>query len=335
MKLASIETVVSVKPHPNADKLDLATIQGWQVIVKRGEYNAGDRVVFIATDTILPNVEWSAFLADKKNPEKPIRLNTIKLRGEYSSGLVLPLSVLPENMREWQVGVDVGSALGVKKYEKELPKALGGTAKCGFPMHLACKTDEDNGLSWVELATEVLKLDFIVTQKLDGSSMTVVVNNGVIEHVCSRNLSLMEHEGNAFWHAAMKLNLEGFTGIIQGELMGPGIQGNQLALLEPEIYIFQIKQGGRYLHYDEMCNAAKILGAKVVREYFRVQHREDSLPFKLDSLQEFADGTYIVQESTQNTVPCEGIVIRALDYRPCGRGRPLGFKLINRNYKDQ
>ena len=53
MKLASIEIIKSIKHHPGADLLDIATVLGWQTIVKRGEYKEGDRVVFVVIDTCL------------------------------------------------------------------------------------------------------------------------------------------------------------------------------------------------------------------------------------------------------------------------------------------
>ena len=117
MKTASIETLASIRPHPNADRLEIATVLGWQCVVKKGEFTAGQAVVFVAPDTILPRAAWSEFLA---KDGKPIRLKTIRLRGEYSQGLVLPLSVLPSASQTWNEGADVGAELGVKKYEKEI-----------------------------------------------------------------------------------------------------------------------------------------------------------------------------------------------------------------------
>ena len=117
MKLASIEIIADIAPHPNADALDVAKILGWQTIVKKGQFKVGDKVVFIVIDTILPDAPWSEFL---KKGDSKIRLKTIKLRGQYSQGLTLPISVLEEHAQSWQVGADVGGLLGIKKYEKEI-----------------------------------------------------------------------------------------------------------------------------------------------------------------------------------------------------------------------
>jgi len=251
MKLATIETIKSLKKHPNADKLEIAQILGWQSVVQSGIHKEGDKVVFIVIDSIVPRCQWSEFLVDQKNPDKPIRLKMIKLRGEHSAGIVIPLSQLPASFELYDTGTDVTELLGVQKYIKELPASLGGENVGNFPTHIASKTDEDNGLSDPKLVEEVIKQHLTITQKLDGSSCTVVVEDGVITQVCSRNLSKKETDKSAFWNAAKKLSiLPGFTGVIQGELCGPGIQQNTLRLSEPELFVFQVKkQDGNYMNY--------------------------------------------------------------------------------------
>jgi RNA ligase (TIGR02306 family) len=318
MKLASIERIRELKPHPNADRLELATVLGWQCVVKKGDFTAGDPVVFVPIDTILPDAPWSAFL---KKGDSAIRLRTVKLRGEYSQGLVLPLSVLPENVQGWHEGADVGGALGVRKYEKEIPAVLSGVAAGSFPSYLAPKTDEDNGLSNPGLVAKVLGGSVDVTLKLDGSSGTVIVDNGVITHVCSRNLAIVEDEKNAFWRAAKKARFDGFTGVVQGELMGPGIQGNQLELLEPTLYVFQIQENGEWLDVESLHRRAAEFGLRAVPIQF-VYSR-----FTLEQIQGIADALTL-----PNGKPAEGVVVRPSGTPASGVGRPLGFKIINRNY---
>ena len=319
MKLASIEEIKEIRPHPNADKLDLAYVLGWQAVVRKGEFSAGERCVFIVIDTILPDAPWSEFL---KKGDKPIRLRTVKLRGEFSQGLVLPMSVLPENVQRWGVGSDVGSELGVKRYEKEILAQLSGEVKCSFPEYLAPKTDEDNGLSNPELVEGIIGKDCVITQKLDGSSMTVIVQEGEIQHVCSRRMSLKKSDTNSFWIAAKKIDLP-LTGfyIIQGELMGPGIQGNQLELKSPEMFVFQIWMGGKWLEYSFMRFVARKLCLQSVP--FVDQKVIDSS----EEVQEIADRQFLPSGES-----AEGVVVRPSDMRSSGIGRPLGFKIINRNY---
>lgn len=328
MKLASIEIISEILPHTNADTLEIAKILGWQSVVRKGEYQPGDKVVFIPIDTILPDAPWSLFL---KKGDKPIKLNTIKLRGTYSQGLIQPLSILPASTQSWHVGSDVGGELGIKKYEKEIPACLSGEVRGAFPLFLAPRTDEDNGLSNPELVKEVLRHDCIITLKLDGSSCTIIVENGIIQHVCSRNLSLKESAGNGFWYAINKVKdkLSNFTGVIQGELMGPGVQGNRLSLKEPTLFVFQIKSpitGSEWMGYEDMLATAGAMGLRVVSSIGEIKANS----VELEQLQEFADK----QLYQPNNTPAEGIVVRPLSAPSSGIGRPLGFKIINRNFKD-
>jgi len=336
MKLATIETIKEIFPHPNADKLELVKILGWQVVVEKGKHLVGERVVFVVIDTILPFAPWSEFLRDKKDPEKPIRLKTVKLRGEHSRGLVLPLSVLPENVQGWHEGADVSGALEIKKYEKEIPAQLMGEVLGTFPTHMCAQTDEDNGLSNLELVEETLRyLDLTITQKLDGSSCTIIIENNKISQVCSRRLSLKESDKNSFWWVAHSLKLEeldSYRYVFQGELMGPGIQGNQLQLKEPTLFVYQVNQikhligEAAFCPYAKMARICSSLGCGVVP---LIVDRKPSTEYSLEKLQEIAD-----RQSLPNGTQAEGIVVRPSGYPAAGNGRPLGFKLINKNYVD-
>jgi RNA ligase (TIGR02306 family) len=335
MKLASIEEIKTIRPHSNADSLEITEILGWQTIVKKDIHKVGDKVVFIVIDTIVPRCQWSEFLVDQKNPDKQIRIKNIKLRNEYSSGLVIPLEEFPGSFKLYDVGTNVTELLGITKYIKEIPANLSGESEGDFPTHIISKTDEDNGLSDPTLVEGVLNHDHItVTLKMDGSSVTIVVNNGQIDKVCSRNLAKKETDKSVFWKVARQLTIpEGWTGIIQGELCGNGIQANPIGLEGIEMFVFQINQNHKYLTYEEMKDVCeKELNCKVVP---LVSKMETSSTTKLwidplKKLQELAD-----QQIYPNKKPAEGIVVRPSSY-PKGYSsrRPLGFKLINRNYKD-
>lgn len=339
MKLASIELISDIKPHPNADKLELATVLGWQTVVKKGEYNVGDKIVFINIDTIVPLYHWSEFLADKNNPNKPIRIKNIKLRGEYSSGLVVSIKMFTPQFASYPVGEDVSDILGITKYIKELPANLSGDSAGDFPTHIISKTDEDNGLSDLELVKEVLSHDSItITRKLDGSSVTIICDNGVITQVCSRNLSKKDTDNSLFWKVAKKLSIPtGWSGVIQGELMGNGVQGNQLRMEDHAIFVFQImveKDGKRsYMTYDEMSRfCANELHCDVVPFISHLQKDKtyEMWTDPLQKLQALADS-----QTLPTGKPAEGIVIRPYTYICSYKSRrPLGFKLINRNYND-
>ena len=336
MKLASIEVIKSIKNHSNADSLELCEVLGWQTVVKKGIHKEGDKVVFITIDTIVPRCEWSEFLVDSKNPDKPIRIKNIKLRGEYSSGLVIPLIEFPIQFTACEEGYDVTEILGVTKYIKEIPANLSGETLGDFPTNLASKTDEDNGLNDPNLVDKVLNHDpyITVTQKLDGSSITMVVENGELTQVCTRNLSKKETENNTFWKTARKLTIpQNWTGTIQGELCGNGIQRNQLKLEDVKVFVFQVSENKKYMTYEEMkdfcenslhCDIVPLVCKLSVESTVKLWVNP------LQKLQELAD-----KQKYSSGLEGEGIVVRPSSYpRGYSSRRPLGFKLINRNYKD-
>jgi RNA ligase (TIGR02306 family) len=336
MKLASIETIKNLRDHPNADTLQIGEVLAWQVVVKKGIHQEGNKIVFITIDTIVPRYHWSDFLVDPKNPDKQIRIKNVKLRGEYSSGVVIPLSQFTESFSNMEVGTDLTEILGIQKYIKEIPANLSGETLGDFPTHLVSKTDEDNGLNDPELVEKVLNYDssITVTSKLDGSSCTLIVENGSLSQVCTRNLSKKETENNTFWKAARKLTIpENWSGVIQSELCGNGIQKNQLKLEDVRLFVFQISQNGKYMTYDEMKDFCEnSLHCDVVPLVCKLGLEENIKLWvnPLQKLQELAD-----KQKYPSGLDGEGIVVRPSSYpRGYSSRRPLGFKLINRNYKD-
>src|SRR5690349_1488726 len=100
--------IKDIEPHPNADRLDIATVKGWNVIIQKEQYNVGDLVVFIPPDCVLPEKLIEEYdLSYLKNGG---RTGTVKLRGYISQGLVLPA---PKGAVE---GLDISEYLGIKKW---------------------------------------------------------------------------------------------------------------------------------------------------------------------------------------------------------------------------
>jgi RNA ligase (TIGR02306 family) len=242
-KLASIQKVLDIQPIPNADAIECLTVLGWKVVAKKNEFKVGDLVVYFEVDSILKERPEVEFLR-KSN----FRIKTIKLRGQVSQGLCLPLSILAGEVElphdPYAEGDDVTSVLEVVKYEPYIPAQLAGTVKGSFPdfMH---KTDEVRIQTVPSILTRHQNKKFYVTEKVDGSSMTVYLRNGEFG-VCSRNLELKETEGNSLWKTARELDLENKLKsldrnmALQGELVGPGVQGNKYKLDKLNFFIFNI-----------------------------------------------------------------------------------------------
>ena len=220
-KLAYITVIDEIKPIPNADKIELARVGGWQVVVSKADnYKVGDKVIYIEIDSRVPSdKECFAFLQDRK-----YKVKSIKLRGQVSQGLIMPLSILPN--KEYELYDDVTDILGIKKIEndfKQPPESkemrLRGAhpklyrkpwfkklmkynwfrkfafkflipkkKKSGWPAWIV-KTDEERiqNMLWV-LEN---KAPMIVTEKLDGTSSTYSIHKEKGKwkfYVCSRNV---------------------------------------------------------------------------------------------------------------------------------------------------
>ena len=261
-KLASVQTILKIESHLNADKLELATILGWQCVIEKGSFQVGDKVVWLEIDSWVPT-NLAPFLTKEGQEPREYegvrgeRLRTVKLRGQVSQGLILPLYVLANNkIHCMDEGSDVTEQLGVIKYEPPVPACLAGQVKGMFPGFIR-KTDQERIQNLPEFFEEHKDLGFEVTVKLDGSSMTVYHRDGDTG-VCSRNLDLKEDENNSFWRIVNRLHLVdilkhlGINMAIQGELIGEGIQGNHDKLKGQELFVFDIWDIGAHRYMTRL-----------------------------------------------------------------------------------
>jgi len=250
-KLASIQKIVALDPIEGADAIERATVLGWQLVVKKNDFQVGDLVVYCEIDCLMPNKPVFEFLKPRG-----MRVRTIRLRGQISQGICFPLSILPEGF-EVVEDADCTRELGIEKYEPPLPACLSGVAKGRFPSFIP-KTDETRVQVLQKLLDKYKGEKCYVTEKVDGSSGTFYVNNGEFG-VCSRNLELLEDSENSFWKVARQMNVENkirsLQGnfALQGELIGEGIQDNRLKLRGQTIRFFNVFDIDKfeYLPYEK------------------------------------------------------------------------------------
>jgi RNA ligase (TIGR02306 family) len=249
-KLATIRKIDALRPIPDADAIECAVVGGWTAVVKKGEYAAGDLAVYCEIDSWIPHA-LAPFLSKGKEPRvfdgiQGERLRTMKLRGQLSQGLLLPLSTLTMIDSELFEGLDVSFPLGIVKYEAPIPAQLAGEVKGMFPGWIQ-KTDQERVQNLKEELDYWLREQHVweVTEKLDGSSMTVYLRDGEFG-VCSRNLELKPSETNSLWKVAVRNDLElklrraDRNLALQGELIGEGIQGNPYKQKGQEFFLFDI-----------------------------------------------------------------------------------------------
>lgn len=346
--LATIQRVKNVRPCPNSENLDLVDVLGWQVVTKRNEFAEGSLCVYVAIDTLLPEKPEFEFLRNKNFRIKPIRL-----RGQESAGIVFPLSILGnvDNIPHPHVtvelenkifestylyeGTDVTNILGVKKYEKPVPPELAGQMVGGLPGFLIA-TDEDNLRTYPDALPEMYGRPYYITRKEDGSSGTYFLNANEFG-VCSRRIHLKETETNGFWKIARKYSIEEMlrkyfptTPIaIQGEVVGPGIQGNHLGLKELEFRLFNIFDivSRNYFDYEkviEFCNNTGIPMVPIIGQ-------GSAFGYTLTEL------LIIANKQTYDTgKPAEGIVIRPKEgFQSQVLRKTWSGKVLNENYKEE
>lgn len=337
-KLASIQRVVRIEPIVNADAIEVARINGWQCVTKKGEFSAGDLGVFLEIDSIPPDTENFNFLWQPRAKDgedalsvaaRPasFRIRTMKLRGVLSQGLLLPLSQF--SFGAVQEGDDVTQLLGVEKYEPPIPQGM-GEYRAQFP-HFIPKTDEARVQSEPRVLDELRGLPYVATLKVDGTSATFCIDpRDDSFHACSRNFSLLDGQ-NFYWNVARRYGIEEILRrhphlAIQGEVCGPGIQKNRLGLKEVSLFVFNIydRENSRFFIHDEMRQFAQENALTTVEEI----ERGENFAHTQDSLLALAEGKYV-----NTTNEREGIVIRPLHERHSEvlAGR-LSFKAISNRF---
>lgn len=343
-KLVSVRKIAALDAIPSADAIECATVDGWKLVVKKGEFKVGDLCAYFEIDSFLPASDHRyAFLMKSGVREfegvMGHRLRTVKLRGQISQGLALPIKLFIEDFFDskedegqelsefFTVGQDLTELLGIKKWEAPIPAALAGQVKGAFPGWMR-KTDQERCQNLVD---EIFKDNFDsryeITMKLDGTSCTFYFRDGEVG-VCSRNLELKvndENKDNTLVRTLIDSNLKAvlesarFGNIaIQGELMGPGIQGNRERLKAHKFFIFdvQLLDEGRYMTPTERhAFFEQLIGAGV--DVTRVEHVPvvahsanlyDTLGIiNVDGLLKFAEGRSLNHEVR------EGLVFKRVD----------------------
>jgi RNA ligase (TIGR02306 family) len=340
-KLATIQVVNEVRPIDGADAIEVARILGWNVVVKKGEFEVGQEVVYCEVDSLLPESDEFEFL--RKGCFKPaildgetvvqragFRIKTMRLRGQVSQGICFPVSILP-SLESRKVGDEVTDKLGIIKYEPPIPVGMSGRVKGAFPGFIS-KTDEIR----VQVLDGTLERHrgklFYVTEKVDGTSFSAFLRDGEFG-ICSRNLWMDEtDESNLLVKIARQFKLEeklqsiqarhGFDPGIQGEVIGPGVQKNKYKLATHELRVFSLVD----LNESKWVDHATMLTILEEADLLTVPQLETiELNHTVDELVEYAQAKSVLAD-----IQREGVVLRPLSEEyDQDVGSRLSFKVIN------
>lgn len=357
-KLVTIRKISEIKPIENADAIEVAVVDGWNVVVKKGEFKEGDYCIYCEIDSWIPT-EIAPFLSKGKEPReyngvKGEKLRTIRLRGQLSQGLLLPVSEFKDKFSDENEELDIeyaftnqmdlASILGVIKYEPAIPVQLSGIMKGSFPSFIR-RTNQDRVQNiWKDLKNNYSDVRFEASIKLDGTSFTCYHNNGEFG-VCSRNIELLEDINNTYWKTANQYDLKeklskvGRNIAIQGEIIGENIQSNKDKLKGQHLYIFSIWDidAQRYMHFDDICEVVTKLNDVGTSETFLKIVPIVPNPYStilkttvamsefntIEDILKFAEGPSI------NSDCREGLVFKSKEYIS---GDVISFKVISNQF---
>lgn len=309
--------IADVRVHPNADALELATIKGWQMVVRKGQHRSGDRVVYFEQGTALPAAVAERFgvtqyLSEKTdiNGERKLVVHRVKLRGEPSFGL----AVAPDDPA-WEVGHDVGEHYGASKYMPPV-KASAGDVEPDDPRFPAY-TDVENMRSYPNIFENGEQVE--ATEKVHGTNSRIGFvkdETGMTWMAGSRSLRRKRPEGdqfaaNTYWFpwslppvlALMEaLIAEGYNqAVLYGEVHGRGVQSYDYGQKSMAYRAFDLMLNGVYVDRPVFAEWCARFDVPVVPSIYQG-------PFALGTIRSLADGDSVVGGAHGR----EGVVVRPL-----------------------
>ncbi len=305
--IVEICKIDQILPHGNAERLELAHIKGWQCVVPRARYTAGDLVTYIPVDSVLPDA-----LADRLGVSKYLskgRVRCARLRGEPSFGLIMDR----EN-GAWPLGTDVREHYGITKY---IPPVKLSAADADVPHPLFDSyTEIENMRNFPDVFTS--GEDVIVTEKIHGTNCRVgiVIEDGqAIEMAGSKQIRRKrpaELAGDIYWFpwtvpgVGQLLHHVVSTGakqaILFGEVFGR-VQSLRYGVANGLAYrAFDLLIDGKYADFAEFDSLCRQFGVEQVPHAFVGA-------FDLTKIRELSDGPSLV-DGAQNIR--EGVVVKPL-----------------------
>lgn len=352
-KFASVQTITALNPIDGYDKVEMATVLGWSCIVQKGEFKIGDQVIYIEVDSKMPPRKEYDFL-EKRN----WKVKTLKMCKTISQGLILPLDVLPDIWKKKKVkeGMDLTEDFGIthideEKEEQNVKKSflerlwkrilwkffkIKKESK-SFPKHLISETDEPNVQT---IPKELKKREneiCVVTEKLEGQSATYGLQltrkwfkKAFRFIVCSHHVLYPKKTNNNWWNVALQFDIEnklidlykrtGHLFVIQGEIIGTGIQKNIYKITGLDFYVFNVKNltTGEILNFSDMLVLMNSIGLKVVPLLEKKRFGANDAEGWLNE----SDGMSVINHKTKR----EGIVVRE-------ENGTFSFKAKSRDYQ--
>jgi len=302
VEVCKVEDIIK---HPNADRLSITKVKGWNCIVGLDQYKIGDLVVFVPPDCIIPQNLIEEYKLEYLR--KDGRTKNVKLRGFISQGLILDL---PKG--NWKEGDDVANIFGISKWEPPEPKfykQIKQTSKKKINPNFDKYTEIENIKNYPNVFNED---DIVViTEKIHGCNsrfgrleIAIRKSQPLLDHISlwikknifkqthefvygSHNVQITAHSnrhsfyGKDYWGEIAKkydfANTIPEDYIVYGEIFGPNVQDLTYSLSERDIMIFDIKYKGQYISWNDIIFFCIQHGWKTVPELYIGKYNNDIL----------------------------------------------------------
>lgn len=327
-----------VRTHSNADSLQLATINGWQVCVRKGEHKSGDLMVYFEQGTCLPRevadrLNVTKYLSEKTNidGDKVLVVHRAKLRGEPSFGLAIAV----ENP-DWRLGQDVAGHYGATKYYPPV-KTTAGDAEVAHPL-FPTYTDIENMRSYPDVIMDGEEV--VATEKVHGTNCRIgfvrvgdkaefmAGSKGLRRRMPDTDAAMRQ---NTYWYP---FTVEGVKrmlmdicacahsqAVLFGEVFGKGIQSYTYGQNAIAFRAFDLMLDGRYVDHSTFVGMCEFYGVETVPLVYRG-------PFSLDTIKVLSDGPSIVGGLHGR----EGVVVRPTVERQDAKVGRVILKYVGDNY---
>lgn len=359
--IAENVVIDEIMEHPNADRLEIAVVKGWNCIVRKGEFKKGDFAFYIPIDTLMPQaLEEKIFPPDSKIKLSKHRVKSIKIRGSISQGLLVDCGLVGTQYEG--LGKNLADKLGLKKYEPSdfsIPSSNIGRGSRKQPNPLFNKyTDIENYKNYPNVFKEGDEVQ--ITEKVHGTSarygllpyhsnsklnkllynvknvlLTLIGREKTMQYVYgSRNVQLqgrLRYKGfypnNVYYEIFEKYNLKEILEpnmIIYGEIYGWGVQKGYTYGCLPDqrkFVVYDIKKNGKYMSVPIYRTFCAAHGLPTVRELYRGKWN-----FNIAKKYSMGDSVMAPEQKM-----IEGIVIKSLQEEKVHMGRKI-LKLINDEY---
>ena len=323
---------LTIRPHPNADAIELAQVGEYISVVPKGKYQDGDLGAYIPEGSVVPDrIIAELGLTGRLAGPRHNRVKALKLRGILSQGLIYPAP-------HARPGDDLTEVLGIIKYQPPIPEAMQGEVRNAFGQTLRSDFIE---IRDIKKFPGILQpgQPVIITEKIHGTwcclgraaGQPVIASKGL----SAQGLAFEDNKANDHniyvrqWRrlkddVAAMLPTESHVYLL-GEIYGKDVQDLEYDLAESHAFrAFDIYAGqppnGRYLEWEEMENLLLPARIPAVPALYRG-------PYSRQTLQELSAGKSAIAGHMR-----EGAVVKATPEQTHPEAGRLCFKSFSESY---